>query len=133
MEGRIKLPNCRDRSLIGCTHYDILSENDAFKTMNMTTNLKGKERRKFMLKWMNQECDKAKRNFVDHLIALHSEVDYYGQDNQYGHITKLQNDTYHHLNISQDKNIAYRTYSMGYDCIHSQSVFKSKSYRYHPY
>ena len=31
--------------------------------------------RAFMVKWMTKQCNKSEHNFVNHLIALHQEVD----------------------------------------------------------
>lgn len=133
MSGKIKLPHCRDRWLISCTQYYILRENKAFKTMNIKMKLKGENMRKFMLKWMIEQCNISKETFVSNLIILHSEVDHYGQNDGCEYVRNLQNDACKYLNISEDKNICNRTSNFGYGCVHGQSLSQSKTFQYQPY
>ena len=106
MNGQVKLPNCRVRPLISVKCYEILQGNTAFTGMNMDKYLSGGNMRNFMLNWMNEQCLNSKHVFVVHLIALHSEVDYYGQSN---------------------------TRNVGYGCVHRECHYKAKSTRFQPY
>ena len=126
MIGGLKTPNTRNRWLIASGIYINLQKNNAFISirMDMAKLAKG-QFRAFMVKWMTKQCDKSEHNFVNHLIALHQEVDNYGPNDN----VKVTKPNYG--NNTNNNDMECCTF---YGCEHNaNSQFRSKGYRFSPY
>ena len=126
MIGELKLPNTRSRWLISSGIYVNLKENNAFRSIQMDmAKLSKKQFREFMVKWMTKQCDQSEHNFVNHLIALHKEVDNYGPNDINVKITRPTVDINNNNNTLQ---------CPCYGCEHNTNYqFRSEGYRFSPY